>query len=57
MPNDKVMGPEQSRLLERLFSDPTLKLRNFKFTVGDGSPTPEMLCREINKALDEIGLL
>jgi hypothetical protein len=48
------IGPEQQRLYDRLFGDPSRKIRNFNFTVGDGAPTPEQLCGEINKALDEV---
>lgn len=48
------MGPEQKRLMDRLFNDPTRKLRNFSVTPGDKPCTPEELCGEINKAMDEI---
>jgi hypothetical protein len=48
------MGPEQQRLMDRLFNDPTRKLRNFKITPGDGAFTKEELCAEINKAMDEV---
>jgi hypothetical protein len=47
------MGPEQQRLMDRLFNDPTRKLLNFKITPGDKPSTKEELCAEINKALDE----
>ena len=47
-------GPEQKKLTDRLFGDPTRKAKNFKFTVGDGNPTPEQVCGEINKAMDEV---
>lgn len=48
------MGPEQQRLMDRLFNDPTRKLRNFKITPGDGAFTKEELCAEINKAMDDV---
>jgi hypothetical protein len=48
------MGPEQQRLMDRLFSDPTRKLRNFSITPGDKPSTPEEICAEVNKAMDEV---
>lgn len=48
------MGPEQKRLMDRLFNDPTRKLRNFSITPGDKPCTAEQLCAEINKAMDEV---
>ena len=49
------MGPEQQRLMDRLFNDPAGKsVRNFKITPGDKSCTKEELCAAINKALDEV---
>jgi hypothetical protein len=52
--NDEgMMGPEQKRLMDRLFNDPTRKLVNFKLTPGDDPCTAEELCAEINKTMDE----
>lgn len=48
------MGPEQQRLMDRLFGDPTRKLLNFKITPGERRVTAEELCRELNKAFDDI---
>jgi hypothetical protein len=48
------MGPEQTRLMDRLFNDPTYKLRNFHVTRGEKPCTAEEICGEINKALDEV---
>lgn len=48
------MGPEQTRLMDRLLNDPTRKLLNFKFSPGDKSSKPEEVCTELNKALDEV---
>jgi hypothetical protein len=48
------MGPEQQRLMDRLFGDPTRRARNFKITPGDQPCTKEELCAEINKAMDEV---
>jgi hypothetical protein len=48
------MGPEQHRLIDRLFDDPTRKLRNFSITPGNKPATAEEICGEINKAMDEI---
>ena len=49
------MGPEQQRLMDRLFNDPAGEVvRNFKITPGDKSCTREELCAEVNKAMDEV---
>jgi hypothetical protein len=48
------MGPQQQRLMDRLFGDPTRSVRNFKLTPGDKPATAEELCAEINKAMDEV---
>ena len=48
------MGPEQKRLMDRLFNDPTRKLRNFHITPGDKPATSEEICAEVNKAMDEV---
>lgn len=48
------MGPEQTRLMDRLFGDPTRKLLNFNIFPGDKPSTPEEICREVNKAMDEV---
>lgn len=48
------IGPEQARLLDRLFNDPTRKTRNFHVTPGDGTFTAEELCAQINSAMDQV---
>ncbi len=48
------MGPEQQRLMDRLFNDPTRTTRNFHLTPGDKPATAEQICGEVNKAMDEI---
>lgn len=48
------MGPEQQRLMDRLFGDPDRKVRNFNIYPGERKCTPEELCAEVNKALDAI---
>ncbi|HZS57580.1 MAG TPA: hypothetical protein VFA65_24480 [Bryobacteraceae bacterium] len=48
------MGPEQTRLIDRLCNDPERKLLNFNIFPGDRRCTPEELCAEVNKALDQI---
>jgi len=40
-------------LADRLFNDPNHKCNNFSFTPGPNA-TPESVCREINKAMDQI---
>jgi len=47
-------GPEQQRLMDRLFNDPTRKILNFKMTRGDGSFTAEELCAQVNSAMDQV---
>lgn len=47
------MGPEQERLMDRLFNDPTRKLRNFHITPGDKPSTAEEICAAVNKAMDQ----
>lgn len=48
------MGPEQQRLMDRLFNDPTRKLRNFHVTPGDGCFTAEQICAGVNTAMDQV---
>lgn len=48
------MGPEQQRLMDRLFNDPTRKLVNFKMSRGDILATKEQICAEVNKAMDQV---
>lgn len=48
------MGPEQQRLMDRMFSDPTRKLVNFKISAGDTPESAEKLCAEINGAMDQV---
>ncbi len=50
------MGPEQTRLLDRLFGDPKRKTLNFNIFPGERAHecTAEELCAEINKALDQV---
>ena len=48
------MGPEQKRLMDRLFNDPTRRLRNFHITPGDKPATAEEICAEVNKGIDEV---
>ena len=48
------MGPEQKRLMDRLFNDPTRKTLNFNITPGERRVSAEELCAELNKAFDEI---
>lgn len=48
------MGPEQQRLMDRLFKDPTRKLRNFHITRAYTPCTAEELSAEINKAMDQV---
>jgi hypothetical protein len=48
------MGPEQTRLMSRLFDDPKRKLRNFHITPGDKASSAEEICAEVNKAMDQV---
>lgn len=48
------MGPEQTRLMDRLFNDPTRKLVNFNIFPGDKPATAEQICAEVNKAMDQM---
>jgi hypothetical protein len=47
------MGPEQERLMDRLFNDPTRELLNFHVWSGDKAATSEQICAEVNKAMDQ----
>lgn len=49
-------GPEQKRLMDRLFGDPTRRCLNFNIFPGERAHecTAEELCAEINKALDQV---
>lgn len=47
-------GSEQTRLMDRLFNDPTRKLLNFSITPGEQRCTAEELCAEINSAMDQV---
>jgi hypothetical protein len=49
-----MIGPEQNRLIDRLFNDPSRKLLNFKITPGDKPCTTEELCGSINSSMDEV---
>ena len=53
-PHMPTMGPEQQRLMDRLFGDPDRSVRNFKLTLGDKPSTAEEICAEVNKAMDEV---
>jgi hypothetical protein len=46
-------GPEQAKLLARLFDDPDRKLKAFGVVRGNLPTDPESLCREINRAMDD----
>lgn len=46
------MGPEQERLMKRLFENPDRKLINLKLFRGDKPATAEQICAELNKMLD-----
>ena len=48
------MGPEQERLMQRLFGDPNRRILNFHISLGTRPATAEEICGEVNKALDEI---
>jgi hypothetical protein len=48
------MGPEQKRLMKRLFGDPNRRLRNFHISRGERECTVEELCAEINRAFDQV---
>jgi hypothetical protein len=48
------MGPEQTKLMDRLFGDPSRKLVNFKFTRGDKPATAEEICEQMNKAFEDL---
>lgn len=48
------IGPEQQRLLDRLFNDPERRTLNFKFTPGEHPTSAEAICQQINYALDQI---
>lgn len=48
------MGPEQEKLMSRLFDDPNRKLVNFNIFRGDKPASAEQLCAEVNKAMDEV---
>lgn len=46
------MGPEEAKLMEHLFGDPTRRLRNLNVFAGERRCTREELCREINKGIE-----
>jgi len=48
------MGPQQERLMKRLFDDPNRKIRNFDIYPGTRQATAEEICEQINKAMDEV---
>lgn len=48
------MGPEQERLGNRLFGDPEQRAVNFSITLGDNPGTPEDICAEVNRAMDQL---
>lgn len=50
------MGPEQQRLVDRLFNDPSRRVLNFNIFPGERAHecTAEKLCAEINSALDQV---
>lgn len=49
-------GPEQKRLMDRLFGDPARRCLNFNIFPGERAHecSAEELCAEINKALDQV---
>jgi hypothetical protein len=50
------MGPEQTRLIDRLCNDPERRLLHFNIFPGERAHlcTSEELCAEINSALDQV---
>jgi hypothetical protein len=50
------MGPEQTRLMDRLFGDPDRRCLNFNIFPSERAHecTAEELCAEINKAFDQV---
>lgn len=48
------MGPEQKRLMDRLFNDPKRKLINFNIFPGDKPATAEQICEQVNLAMDAL---
>lgn len=48
------MGPEQEKLMARLFDDPNRRTRNFHISPGTRRATAEEICGQINSALDQI---
>ena len=48
------VGPEQTKLIERLFGDPNRRLHNLSIFAGERRCTAEELCAEINKAMDAV---
>ena len=53
MPN-RPKRTEQARLVDRLTSDPDMRRIALHVTPGDAVTSREELCREINRALDQV---
>lgn len=51
---DMSMGPEQKKLMDRLFADPERELVNFQISAGKAPVDAETLCAEINSAMDQV---
>jgi hypothetical protein len=51
----RLGGPEEQRLMDRLFNDPKRKLINFNITPGERRVTREELCAVLNQMLDARG--
>jgi hypothetical protein len=49
-----MIGPEQQRLMDRLFNDPSRRLMNFNVFPGEERVTAEELCAELNSAFDQV---